>query len=293
MLVSRPTTRCRSHDRFEVSTYGFDPDLCGLGSDADGSLNAPGLRVPLLATTARNQRYLFQCATVRLGGAPIWLVGMAEMLTLYEDTAAGTPPVAPVEKLIGRPGSGNPLYHLPDATWSFHLRHVRTMPRPSWANQNPLTAESFAWRFSGSAPALVFETATFAAANLDANGHPDNYTALTGYAPPWGGSPPGVDVGGFGNFSSIEHPWDDPSLQAIEPIAVSGGGALILYASVWQSNPETRATVTWPGSMPGDPQLPEPAMVSGFTNSIYGRVGGKLIMERRTKGVQVPVELDP
>lgn len=277
MLVRDPTACARS--RFEVASYGFDPDLCCLGSDADGSLNAVGLRVPLLATTTRNTRYLFQLATVRLTGHPVWLVGMAEMLTLYEDTAAGTPPVAPVEKWVGRGGAGNPAYRFTDSSVSFHLRFVRRTPR---VQQNVLNTESFTWRWSGSAPALVYETATFAAANLDANGHPDNYTALTGYTPPWGGTPPGVDVGGFGTFNSIEHPWDNPALQAIEPIEVCGPGALILYASVWQTNPSSRAAVTIPAGFPVDPELPEVGFVADFTSAIYGRVGGKLIMERRT-----------
>lgn len=279
MLASSVTPCSRS--RFEVASYGFDPDLCCLGSDADGSLNAAGLRVPLLATSSRATRYLFQCCTVRLTNEPIWLVGMAEMLTIYEDTAAGTPPIAPVEKFIGRGGAGDPRWHFTDATVSFHLRHVRSVPRFPPSASSALASESFAWRWSGSAPALVFETATFAAANLDANGHPDNYTALTGYTPPWGGSPPGVDVGGFGTFNSIEHPWDDPSAQEIEPIEVRGPGALVLYASVWQTNPSTRAAIVVPAGFPIDPELPEVGFVADFASAIYGRVGGKLVMERR------------
>ncbi|MHB8563332.1 MAG: hypothetical protein ACYDDA_05170 [Acidiferrobacteraceae bacterium] len=286
---------CQPRSRFEVATYGFDPDLCGIGSDPNGSLTQAGLRVPKAPSGPAGggagvigARYLFQCCTVRLPpNRPLWLVGMAELLTMYEDTADGTPPIQPVEKLIGRSGSGDPRYHFVDATVSFHLRHVRSVPYPLWANQNVLTSQSFVWRWSDS-PALVFETATFAAGDLNYNGTPDNYLTLTGYTPPWNGQPPGVDVGGFGTFNSIEHPWDNPAAQAIEPIEMSGPGALVLYASVWQTNPGARGAVTWPAMMPADPQLPEVAFASAFTSAIYGRVGGKLILERKSGAVQVP-----
>jgi hypothetical protein len=278
MLVSSPVP-CRSRSRVVAATYGFDPDLCGLGSDPSSSLNGAGLRVPTLATTSAATRYLFQCATVRLTAKPMWLVGLAQLLTLYVNTAAGTGvPVAPVEMLVGRAGSGDPLYHFTDATVSWHLRLVRAVPRP---RPNTLTSESFAWRWAGSSPALVFETATFDAANLDGKGAPDNYVALTGYTPPWNGQPSGVDVAGLGTWNSIDYPWDNPAEQSIEPIEVRGPGALVLYASVWQTSPDTRAAVEPPAAYPMPVSCPEQAFVLGFPQAVYGRVGGKLIVERR------------
>lgn len=275
MLVSAPIPR-NSRSRFEVASYGFDPDLCCLGSDPSGSIISAGLRVPTLATTSRATRYLFQLATVKLGKCPVWLVGIGQMLTLYTNTALGSGvPVAPVERFV----RSDPSYHFTDATVSWHLRYLRSVPS-YLRKHNVLETESFAWRWSGSSPALVFEDATFNAANLDGRGHPDNYVPLTGYTPPYGGQPPGVDVAGLGTFNSIEFPWDNPNAQAIEPVKLEGPGALVLYASVWQTNPGTRAVVQAPAAYPAPIDLGEAGFVLDFPGAVYGRIGGLLRLER-------------
>jgi hypothetical protein len=280
-LVARPPGR----SRITVASYGFDPSLCGIGAGVSGALFNAGLRVPTLATDVTADRYLFQLATVPVAyKQKVWVVGLGQGLELGFDSNAQVAPVYPVTKQVGR-ASGDPFWSFPDGNVSWGLRFVRDPPLIPWANQNVLSTDSFSWRWCPS-PALVFETATFNPANLDANGHPDNYTTLTSYtAPAISSEPLG---GGLGYFTELRFPIDDPSKEAIEPIEVEGPGAIVFYASLWQTNPETRAKLTLPPGFPMDPEMPEEAFVTDFTNlqpsqinsPIYWRIYGQITVER-------------
>jgi hypothetical protein len=267
--------------RVEARSWGFDPALCGIGATPSGEPNAAGLRVPTLATTSHLTRYLFQLCTLKLPpGQVVNLVGLSQTLQLGTDTNDGTPPVYPVTKLVGRAGAGNPNWSFPDGNVSWHVRLIRQPPLISPAQMNVLSCDSFAWTWSDT-PALVFDTATFNAQNLDGNGRPDNYVDLTGYTPPYGGKIPGEPVAEtLGTFTDLRFPPDDPSKQSIEPVVVEGPGALVFLASVWQTNPDTRAVLTVPQMFPIDPEMPEEGFIAAWPASVYWRIGGGMVIER-------------
>ncbi len=285
MLVPRlPAVEPRPRTRLEVASFGFDPVLCGLGSDPYGSLAGPRLRVPTLPTSAQGTRYLFQLCTMPLPRWPVRLVGVRQWLELGLNTTVGGGLPYILTKLVGRAGAGNPFWRFSDANVSWHVRLVRQIPQIPYAGQNVLTCDSFVWRWSGT-PALVFESATFAAANLNGRGHPDNYVALTGYVPPYGGAPLGEPVSNLGNFSDVRFPGDDPTRCAIDPIELEGPGYLVFYASLWQTNPgggeiAGRPVLTVPGSFPVDPELPEDGFVADWPKAVYWGIGGALVVER-------------
>ena len=279
---------CGNARHFDVATYGFDPALCGVSTSPDnyGVPLQDGLRVPQLPSSSPNTRYLFQLATVGLPGTRVVKIqGISQLLTIWSDTANSaanqvTPSVLPVavtEQLVGG-NSGNPVWHPPDANVSWHMRMVRSKPTRG-NNQNILNADSFAHHWSDT-PACIFDTATFNAANLDGNGRPDNYLALTGYTAPSNGVVPGTNVvAELGTFYGIRYPWQSPAYFT-EPIEVCGPGWLVLYASVWQTNNSgTRSTIAVPASFPLATMQPEDAFATAYTSYIYGRVGGRLIVE--------------
>ena len=282
-LVRRPPGLTRR----VIESYGFDPTLCGMGGDASGSLLRAGLRVPPLPTTARGLRYYFRLASMQVGyGQRAWIVGLGQSVQIGIDTNAGAPPVFPMVKPVGRLGAGNKDWSFSDGNIVFGLRFIREKPLIPWGVQNILSCDSFSWRWSDG-PALLFETATFGAGNLDFFGHPDNYLSLTGYSPPNGGAFQGEPLGGYlGKFTGIDFPMDVPSKQAIEPIEVEGPGVIVFDASVWQTNPATRATLTVPTSWPIDPEIPEDGFVVDFsttgdtpTGPNYWSIAGKLVVE--------------
>lgn len=286
-LIRRPPGLIRR----ATSSYGFDPVLCGMGSDATGSLISAGLRVPTAPTTAANLRYYFRLAAVHVGyGQKAWIVGLGQALSIGLDTSSGTPPVFPLIKPVGRAGAGNKDWRFADGNVVWGLRMFREKPLIPFAGQNVLSTDSFMWRWSD-APACLFETATFPAANLDVFGHPDNYVALRTYSPPYGGDFHGEPLGGYlGKFTGLDFPMDDPTRQAIEPIEVEGPGTIVFDASVWQSNPATRANMTVPTMFPIDPELPEDAFVVDYTTlgmgesptvgPNYWAIAGRLTVER-------------
>jgi hypothetical protein len=282
----RPSNFCEDRPRRRVGTssYGFDPTLCGLGSDPYGSLNQSRIRVPPNPSTGgagevpAQPAFMFQLCTVGLPNRCCRLMQVRQILELGEDTNAGTPPVYPLIKRVGRSGAGNPAFRFPDGYVSWHVRLVRQIPVIPWSSQSVLSTDSFMWRWSAS-PALVFETATFPAADLDWRGHPDNYLTLNGYTPPWGGQPLGENVGDLGTFYEVRFPDDDPSKQAIDPIPVQGPGALVFYACVWQTNASARTKITVPASFSLDPELPEDGFVCDFTSANYWGIGGSLTVE--------------
>ena len=280
MLVS--SRRCRPCDslptRSRVSSYGFDPALCGIGGIAynGGDQINDGLRVPAASTAAGGgnplvQQYLFQLATMKLTqNQCVSLTGIGQLLVIGEDTNTGTPPIYPLIQNVT-----TPTWKFSDVlpvTWA--LRVVRQPPQIPWAPQNPLSCDSFAWRWSDT-PALVYETATFPAGNLNWAGTPDNYTALTGYTAPYNGTIPGEPIGDFGSWNSLVFPWNTRASPDFEPVKVEGPGAIVLYAQVPQTNPATRAKITVPGAFPVAPTgIPEEGFLADWTSALIWAIGG-------------------
>jgi hypothetical protein len=281
----------RSRSRVRVSSRGFDPTLCGVGAgpgNLGGDLLTAGLRVPYGPTGSVSgdvapiitQPYLFQLATVGVG-AGLWLTGLGllSMLGLEQPTVTdevSAPPIFP--NTIQQTTSAFRFADCRPVRWG--LRQVRK-PVPPWTGNNTLSSSSFAWRWSEN-PALVYETATFPAANLNWKGTPDNYLTLTSYtAPCQPNTFPGRPIGGdLGDFSGLDFPWDQAERKAFDPIWVSGAGSLVLYAWVYQTNYSTRGVITVPGSFPlPTTGMPENAFIGDWPDTLQYSVGGWLEVE--------------
>lgn len=232
--------------------------------------------------TSGGGRYLFQLATVTLAyRQKVNLVGMSQTLQIGYDTTSvdgePNPPVYPVTKIVGRSGAGNPLWTFPDANVSWHVRMVRQVPQVLRTSFSVLTTDSFAYQWSYS-PALIFQSATFDEADTGGDGTPGDYTTLTDYSPP---RVPGEPVSFLGTFTDLRFQSDDYSSSTIlDPITLEGPGCVCLFASVWQTDPASRATLVVPTMFPIDPEMPEEGFVAAWPNANYWRVGGSLVIER-------------
>jgi hypothetical protein len=273
-----------------VASSGFDPVLCGVEGSAFGSMPSAGLtnvglRVPPAPAQTANpdlglpgvQDYLFQAATLKLPpGLCAKIVGIGQLLTIGLLNTA----VAPVYPLVLPVRT--PTWRFADGMVTWALTMVRQWPAIPPGLQNVLTTDSFVQTWSDS-PALVYKTATFPAANLDWRGHPDNYLALTGYIPPYGGAIPGEPLGNLGEWQSVDYPWDGPYAQAkaFNPIEVEGPGAIVLWIRVRQTNATLRTKITLPGGpLVLPPTMPEEAFLAAFPTAQYWSVGGWLEVER-------------
>ena len=276
-------TRKRVHSR------GWDPTLQGIGGlgNPNADMLMTGLRVPYQAQqpagdgTSLVQRYLFQLCSVGIGRG-LWLVGLGQLSVLGSEQQPGgvapTPPTFP--NVLEQTSSAFRFSDCLPIRWG--VRRVRK-PKTQWTGQNTLSTNSFAWRWTDTS-ALLYETATFPAADLDWKGTPDNYLTLTAYAAPGGGGIfPGTSVGGsLGSFDSLDFPYSNPGRKAFEPIWVEGEGSLVFYALVDQTAPGSRATIQVPAMFPLPPTgMPENAFIGNWTSTLQYSVGGWMETEQR------------
>ena len=166
-----------------------------------------------------------------------------------------------------------------DGNVSWHLRYVASPPVLNGL-VTTLNTVSFQRRWCDDG-ALIYETASFNAANLDGNGKPDDYVSgLTKYMAPNGGLPLGTSLGGLGTWTDLRFKYDDPSKQSIDPIIVPGGGAVVLYASVWQPNTAHTQTLTIPAGYPLNVTgFTEEAFLAAYAKAQYWSVMGALVIE--------------
>jgi hypothetical protein len=246
----------------EITTTGIDENLQLIAR------NGVGLRVPTLATSASNLRYLFMLAAFSVGeGTRGRIVGYRQLVTIAEATRGN--PGAIIEMEVT-----SPFWHFQDANISWHLQTLGpNQGVPFKPDQGPSDTDSFRLGFSMN-PALLYQTATLAA-------NDPFYVDLTAYTPPNNGRPWGRPLrnGGQGTFLDLRSKWRSDDAWGSLDIPFEGPDVIALFASVAQTNPSTRATFTPPGTFYQTGISPEDAFVLNFPSAIYHRIAGSLIVE--------------
>jgi hypothetical protein len=269
--------------RVEIVTTGIDEALQLIGGDAYGRFESTGLRIPTLPTATAGTmgvfgglpaalfgRYLFVLAQFSLAsGTKARLRGWRQMATLGVRQTGGAKPRV-VEQMIE-----NPYFKLDDGNISWHLMDLGP-PGPQdfpFAKQGPNDLQNLAFRFSNG-PALLYETTTQPA------GDPF-YVDMTSYTPPNKGRPWGQALlPGFGNILDLRVPWKDSQAWHSLDIPLEGPRTIALFASVRQSNPDTREALSIATVAPFPLGLsPEEQFLKDFPTAIYWRVGGALIAD--------------
>lgn len=227
----------------EFGTTGVDEALQGLTSSPYPTRGTPsylGLRIPdAIGGTPATNRYLFCLATFSTKGGRIR--GIRQALTI--GFGGGANIERPVKMWVVTPD-----FRFSDGNVSWHL--VKE-PSQRLVNQIPTTdAQSWAYLQSQS-PAMLYKT--FTNSNVVpgtfvptiGNGRPVIYDqGLTAYTPPdvstnWTG------IGGLGVFYDLRFPWHNANAWNAVDIPVDSGW-YSFYASVLQTNPGTRQTLTYP-----------------------------------------------
>ena len=243
---------------FEVSASGIDEALQGFSSDPFGASigSGPGLRVPSFVND-NDTRYLFLRASRRLDiRQKTRVIGWRELVTIGINTAQSVSrPTAP-----GRPGAPppssqslpieievtSPVFRFPDGNVSFHLvREPLQVP----FTQRPLTdAQNFLYVTSDT-PALLYQTASFSAGTDPITGAPGYYMLnMDGYTPPSALRATWEPLAGLGNLHDLRTPYRDAHGWCSLNVEVDGGCNIRLYASVLQTDPNTRSLPNIPFS---------------------------------------------
>lgn len=269
----------------EISTTGVDGILQGISSTPYPSRGTPttiGLRIPPKQIDATT-RYLFCLATCSLTSSGR-IRGLRQGLKIGLDTnnTSFTNPTA--QERVIESWVTTRDFRFSDGNVSWHL--VKE-PEGSPTGTVPATSNANLAYLRSDAPALLYQTYT-------ATG-PLYYQGITAYTPPdltgaWQG------IGGLGTMFDIRFPWANPLAWDSLDIPVSRG-RYSFYASVLQTNPNTRANAVYQPqttTAEGNANLglgtaiPEEAFISNWvahaeaqtgTGVVFWRVMGSMIVE--------------
>jgi hypothetical protein len=252
----------------ELATTGTDEFLQTLGGDPFGGSSSMGLRVPKLATPAKNRRYLFLLSTFSLNeGQKATILGYRQFSSL----GVLLSPTRFVEQEIVSPN-----HRLPDGNISWHLQTLgppNASGYPHFA-PTPLDLNSFKKGWC-EAPALLYKSYAIAAGNRI-------YTQLTSYTPPNLGKPWGqpLEAGYQATFFDQRTPWRDAHAWSSLNLALTGPLTVAFFASVFQSAGSYTVGAATPPGLGVEEQFM--AKFPGGASPgapIYWRVAGSLIVE--------------
>lgn len=249
--------------RFEISTNTRDPSLQLVFADPQGSLTQLGLSIPSAIPTrgarASQNRYLALLSKTKFAvGESARLVGMRQRVLIGETVGAtGSATGYPVYTQVSTPD-----WHFSDGNVSWHLRRI-ALEQLYTGNPNNSAEMQF---LTSDTPSILFQ---------------DSPLSVGGYSAPNGGYPPGnVLIPDLSDFHDIRFPWQDDHAWDSLDIEIQGPCIIALYASIMQTNPSTRATLTLPEGASVDVLLPEEQWLQSFPQSIYTRIAGSLIFEQ-------------
>lgn len=252
---------------FEVSSTGVDEYLQGISGDPFRGSSAVGLRVPTLATTSPDARYLFMGASFSLGEkGKARIKGYRQLVTLGKDitTEGGTP------RFVEMPVT-TPTFRLQDGNWSFHIHRLgppnaQGFPQPAG---NLTNLRSFVRNWS-EGPALLYNEYTIPAGQ-------SYYTKLTAYTPPNRGQPWGTALraGEHATVYDLRTEWLTHGAWHALDVELDGPDTIAMFVSVKQSAGATAA-----GALSAIPNgCPEEQFIAAFPGCIIWRVACALIVE--------------
>jgi len=259
-VITHDDPRWSCPEVIELVSTSFDRDLLGIGSSPYfGDVGALGVRVGQIPTPDQQHRFLIRLVTIYVARNRLLLVrGLRQYATIggfppsVSPSAVGVLSEFPIETPSWRFADGNISWHL---RWEADLQSRLHMIDPA---QLPGTSTSMA----GSDTALLYEP------------------PFPPYTPPGAGIPPGRAVEGLGTFYDMRFPWDEPHAEL--SIRLPGPGRLVYYASVHQTDPETRPRIFIP-AVGVDVLPPEDQYVAGMEGDnidiAYQRVAGALTVE--------------
>jgi hypothetical protein len=252
-------TECARFERKVITTAQVDPGSAFVGSSPSaGDFYGTGVVLPAAPTLSPHNRYLVRLCGVSVDTNSRCIIrSIRQLLTIGTEIESGTPGVTiPIELDVE-----SPTWSFVNGNVSWHLRMVN--PRV------PSTTRTFP-DVPGFTPPFSSSLAGITSCILARQQTP--YQSLNR------GVPYGDPVRGLGTFRDMRFPWSQSSEPAAIGIEVRGPGELVLFASVYQPDPELRPAP--PAPLPDlDVLRPEDKFVLSYPNARYWRVGAELIVD--------------
>lgn len=201
----------------EVVSSSRDSDKLGVGSTPFvGDVANTTVEIPAAATVDQAHRYLFRlCMFAVPSGRVAFVRGLRTYVSIRAEFDRVENDFPPLERSVD-----SPMWSFVDGNVSWHLR--RMDPLFTSKNADPAGQLSgTSTQISGSDSALLY------------------LPPLVPYTPPARGLPPGDEVTYLGTWRDMRFPWTNPDLDLHIP--VPGPCTIGLFASVYQTDPATRA----------------------------------------------------
>lgn len=238
----------------QISTAAWDPDRQGVGSSGwIGDLASSALTIPSAASSPTNRYFFRLCGGQIADGMAARVVEFAQYLAIGSVMAGGggvgfVPVSCQVLSPLWSFVDGNVAWGLTWRRWNGLQEPPDGLIRP------PATSR----RLEGLDSALLFEGAT-----------------PTPYVPAAGGIWPGSPIGSLGLIRDVRSPWGKNTVSF--DFTVEGPAEIIAWASVKQTNPETRPSLPAPTDLGAICQ--EDRFVLEYPDAIYRKIAASLTLE--------------
>lgn len=254
-------TECARYQRLAIGGSSDDPSMALVGaSPYIGDMSQHGLVLPAFPSKPDN-RYLCVLCGLRLGyGVKGIIRHIRQLLTLGCELPMAGGAVLPVEVPVMAP-----TWHFVDGSVSWHIRRLDPTNDASFVHYNDVLpfAAPFTAQWDAQLPCILTRQM------------PDG---INEYIPQFGGVPPGLDIANLATFRDMRYPYTQGNGQGDLGFEVTGPCILVFYASVKQTNPETRPKPTDPlPSLEG--LVCEDRFILTHPNARYWRIGGSMIID--------------
>lgn len=253
-------TECARFERKIITAVQLDPGLQFVGSSpASGDWYSTGIVLPAAPSTGPSfRRYLVRLCGVHVDDESRCIIrSIRQMLTIGTDIESGTPGLSiPLELDVI-----SPTWRFTNGNVSWHLRAVnpKVVAYTRSFPDAPPTGPPFSNSERGTTSAILSRQDV-------------PYQALDQ------GQPYGKPVAGLGTFRDIRYPWSQSSEPADLGIEVTGPVDLVLFASVYQTDPATRPAP--PAPLPDLSVLRrEDAFVLSHPQARYWRIGAEMVVD--------------
>lgn len=235
------------------STVQYDPAMAAVGSTPFiGDLSATGIVLPEAATEGQDSRYLCRLCSLWINENEFVVIRQVhQLLTIGAQIDVGDqedPTVYYIEVPVT-----DPTWCFQDGNVSWHIRRMAVKRTRSERYVDAVFTPPYASDREGATAAIIAR-------------RPIPYIPLNA------GIPYGDPVGGLGTFRDMRFPWNQYAGSLNQE--VMGPCQLTMFASVYQTNPDTR--VQPPVDEDGTYMRQEDRFVINHPTARYWRVGARM-----------------
>lgn len=256
----RPAIRERSIT--EISSASFDSSRMGVGSSPFvGDMASSRLMVPQRPTVSQTTRYAMRLAAYRIPQYGVCRivglrqsVGIGQVYDIHNGDSTYQYPQY-MEQL-------SPHWSFRDGNISWHLRVYKGEPQPFADGINDPA------QLIGTSP-RAYDTDTAVLYNPP-------FIAV--YTPPFGALPPGSGIGDLSTFYDLRFGWRQQNALTLD-YEVIGPALIMFYATVRQTDPDTRPPFIPPLNYNTSVLSPEEQFILANPRATYQWVAGSMMLE--------------